>query len=74
VRRLGHRQLTLNGWRFTRGSSGPLPDEFHGAWIGPEEVQSIWRQLRTLDLELVSNGTGEWFDIHAALDPCGGLE
>jgi FkbM family methyltransferase len=73
LRRLGHRQLTMNGWRFPRGSSGPLPDEFCGHWIEREEVQSIWHQLRTLDLELLSNGTGEWFDIHAALDPCGRL-
>jgi FkbM family methyltransferase len=67
LRRLGHRRLRVQGWRFPFGSSGPLPQDLAGPWISHEEVLSVWRQLQNLDLELGANGLGEWFDIHAKL-------
>ena len=69
IRRWSHRRLRAQGWRFPYGSSGPLPEELRGPWISQEELGSLWRQLHDLDLELGAKGLGEWFDIHAKLEP-----
>ena len=71
VRRLGHRRLKVRGWRFPYGSSGPLPWDLTGRWISREELAMVWHGLHNADLELGARGLGEWFDIHASLDPSG---
>lgn len=69
LRRLGHRRLRANGWRFPPGSSGPLAQDLPGRWITSEEMFSVWQRLHDIDLELEAKGVGEWFDVHATLDP-----
>jgi FkbM family methyltransferase len=59
--------VKVGGWRFRRGTSGPLPGEVPGRWITCAEVKSLWQRLRDLDSELGDEGIGEWFDIHARL-------
>ncbi len=59
--------ITINGWQFNFGSSGPLGVELPGRWLTSDEVLSVWHQLIAYD----ANGLAQWFDIHAAHDSAG---
>lgn len=65
VRQLARRSVSVEGWRFPFGSSGPCPWELPGRWMTRAEVLSVWGRLRDTDVELNDKGLGEWFDIHA---------
>ena len=69
LRQLGRRVQPLDGWRFARGSSGPLARELPGEWLTRDQLAGVWEyQLSTLR-ELnggALEGLGEWCDIHAA--------
>ena len=71
LRRLGPGRPRVQGWSFPWGSSGPLPYELEGRWMSHKEVQVMWRRLHDIDSELKAKGLGEWFDIHAVLEPAG---
>jgi FkbM family methyltransferase len=65
ARRVMTKTIVADGWRFKRGSSGPMPEELSGEWIEYAEVRSIWEQLSQIDRDLGDKGLGEWFDFHA---------
>jgi FkbM family methyltransferase len=54
-------------WVFPRGSSGPFAEDTAGQWRSRNEVLSLWRYLRDLDIRSGSQRLGEWYDIHASL-------
>ncbi len=69
LQQLHYRRQAVNGYRFPDGTSGPLARDLPGPWITPSQMLEVWQTLIEIDSRLHANGIGEWFDIHAALDP-----
>lgn len=63
--RFHYRKPRTKGWKFTVGSSGPLPNELPERWLSSDEVLTVWEHLLTVDRQLNANGLGEWYDFHA---------
>ena len=64
--RAHYRRRSFNGRRYKKSTSGPPSFELPGRWLTSDEVLSVWHYLAAYDLRLHADGTGEWFDIHAA--------
>lgn len=69
LRRLYYRRRPVGGWRFPSGSSGPLGRDLPGPWLTRQEMLDVWEGLLAIDRKLDAQGLGEWFDVHAALEP-----
>ena len=56
---------TLEGWKFSWGSSGAFGEDTPGPWHSLNEVRKLWKLLNEIDERAGENGLGEWFDFHA---------
>lgn len=56
----------LNGRRYKKWTSGPPSFELPGRWLTADQILSVWHYLAAYNLRLNADGTGEWFDVHAA--------
>lgn len=65
IRTLGYDEPNvrrINGRRFVLGhSSGPVPWESCGPWIGKETVLALWKREKAKGMHIV------WYDIHATV-------
>ena len=59
--------VSLHGWTFPGGSSGPFAEDTSGSWRSYEDTLSIWRFVSQLnDITKADGQAVDWHDIHAA--------